>query len=395
MKCCAVTKNLKRCQLSAKSVFFPFCHLRAHRIQPVALLFSIISFIGLIAGLYQDLFKNIFSSGDELMYHDQYLTVKMKGNLKGEFFYCDRYSLPLEITNNRNVDITIPKATFYFINPKVQEILSGFPFLKYGSFFMGEHINPGHGFLRAKETKIIEPNGPQFIPQKVVVEIDHSGSESGSIIEFTLSKEKNVEYWENPKHLNIADARFGIDGLYAYQQAASLANDVIGSSDYLSLAIVLESTTRREGSGLDVIEIRSWFFLFVIPGTGIGTGINVDSTGAKGGVMTIKEHPEYEELMKRYSSKQILIGTVEAITMVNEQNLIYGNACVPIWFEPDAVVNGEERPVWQLPYAGKDYMPLYIDAYSGDILSFDIQYQQTFNKPPWRYNVIRKREDFN
>lgn len=45
--------------------------------------------------------------------------VKMKRNLKGEFFYCDRYNLPLEITNNRNVDIIIPKATFYFINPKV------------------------------------------------------------------------------------------------------------------------------------------------------------------------------------------------------------------------------------------------------------------------------------
>lgn len=95
-----------------------------------------------------------------------------------------------------------------------------------------------------------------------------------------------------------------------------MANDVIGSGDYLSLVLVLESTTAREDSGLDVIEIRSWFFLFVIPGTGIGAGVNVDSTGARGSVITIKQYPEYEEFMKRYSSKPILIGTVKAIAMV-------------------------------------------------------------------------------
>ncbi len=392
MKCCAITKKLRRCQLPSKSVFFPFCHLRAHRIQPFAFLLSIITIVGTTAGIYQDLIKEISSASGELIYQDRYLTVKTKGNLVGEFCYCDGYSVPLEISNNRDMDLIIPKATFYFINPKVQEILHGFPTMKYGSFSICEFINPGHGFLSPKETRKIEPDGPQFIPQKVVVEIDHSGSQSGSKIEFTLSKEENVEYWDSPKHLNIADAKFGIDGGIAYQQAVEVADDVIGSSEYLSMVLVMESSKVREGSGLDVIETRSWFFLFVIPGSGIGAGVNVDSTGARGSVMTTEEYPDYEEFMKRYSSKPIQIGTADAIAMVNRLDLIYGNACVPIWFEPNAVVNGEERPVWQLPYAGEDYMPLYIDAYSGDVLLLDIQYQQTVNKHPWHYNVIHKRE---
>lgn len=395
MKCCAITRQFKRCQLPSKSVFFPFCHIRAHRIQPFAFLVSIITFVGTVVGIYHGLIKEIFSTNDELIYQDQYLTVKTKGNLTGDFCYCDGYSLPLEISNNRNMELIIPKATFYFINPKVQEFLHDFPTMKYGSFSICKFVNPGHGFLRPKETKVIEPNGPQFIPQKVVVEIDHSGSQSGSKVEFTLSKEENVEYWNNPKHLNLANARFGLDGEIAYQQAVIVADDIISSSKFLSMVLVMESSKVREGSGLDVIETRSWFFLFVIPGSGIGAGVNVDSTGARGTVMTVEDYPDYEEFMKRYSNKPIQIGTVEAIAMASKLDLIYGNACVPIWFEPDAIVDGEERPVWQLPYAGKDYMPLYIDAYSGDFLSLDIHYQQTVNKPPWHYNVIHKRDNFH
>ena len=77
----------------------------------------------------------------------------------------------------------------------------------------------------------------------------------------------------------------------------------------------------------------------------------------------------------------------EAMMNVDKLNFIYGNSCQGWWLEPDGLINGIKRPIWKLPYVGKNYMTLYVDAYTGNVLSLDIEAQQKDGGPPWKFNV--------
>jgi hypothetical protein len=63
MQCWGRTKAGRRCQKPAK---FIFCHLHRRQSQLFYLLLSILTIIGLFAGLYQDLVKPIFVKEDSV-----------------------------------------------------------------------------------------------------------------------------------------------------------------------------------------------------------------------------------------------------------------------------------------------------------------------------------------
>lgn len=56
MRCLGRTNTIQRCRNETRSLF-----CRHHRWQPIAALISIISFLGVLAGIYQDIWKSILN----------------------------------------------------------------------------------------------------------------------------------------------------------------------------------------------------------------------------------------------------------------------------------------------------------------------------------------------
>lgn len=74
MRCIGITKERKRCKNSCKLLF-----CKKHILQPVIVLFSLISFIGLIGGIYQDVWKEMIAVNKNIIeqgiyYEDTYLS---------------------------------------------------------------------------------------------------------------------------------------------------------------------------------------------------------------------------------------------------------------------------------------------------------------------------------
>jgi len=326
-------------------------------------------------------------------YEDKYISLLVKNKVRGPFYNCERYDFSLDITNNQGVMLMIPKMDFFFFNPNVRKLI-GMPPLINGSYYQLVFDNPGGGFLKPNENKTINVTGPEFIPEKVQISVTHSGSELGSTTEFILSNEDDVQYWISPKHVKFLKNDFGIDGMHGYRQASRIAKELLRES-FLAFCLAMEHTMTKQNNGLNIYKVTAWSFLFVTPDSRKGAWIPIDDSIPKGGAVFTKEsikdsRPTDVWLMSRSSGKPILIGSTEAIMIVDELGLIYGNACRGLWLEPDGLVNGEKRPIWGLPYAGKDYMDLYVDAYTGDILALDLAYQQTGKGPPWKFNVKSK-----
>jgi len=62
LKCFGRKKNLKRCRNDVKYTYYPFC--RHHRLQSLALIFTISSIFGVYAGIYQDAVKPFIGAID-------------------------------------------------------------------------------------------------------------------------------------------------------------------------------------------------------------------------------------------------------------------------------------------------------------------------------------------
>ncbi len=55
--------------------------------------------------------------------------------------------------------------------------------------------------------------------------------------------------------------------------------------------------------------------------------------------------------------------------IADSPNLVCGSDFQIPFFASDAIIDGEARPVWLLPWAGRDYWGLGVDAGTGDVVA--------------------------
>lgn len=320
---------------------------------------------------------------------DDYIRLKVDHFLKGPFYNCDKYSVIIEITNKTDAMVMIPHADVYFINKEVHKRVKGFPYLEHGAFGHLSMENPGKGVLLAGETKKIDADGAVFIPRTVYLSVTHSGSKEKLEMELFVSREEDVTYWTGPKHIDFSSADVGIDGVMAFQEGLEIANQYLESCR-LCFATWLQHTSTRQGNGLDFVKVGSWFLLFSSPNSESVVIINCDSSGTRGHLMATNSVKEYASFLTTCSERPVQVSYVEALALVDSLDMIYDNVCNPLWLDAAGLVDGELHPVWCLPYVGRDYFQLHVDAYSGKLLSFDVLYQQLNLGPPWLYHVIEE-----
>ncbi len=321
------------------------------------------------------------------VFKDRFIWLKPPPLLKGPFYNCSKYIISFEMGNEQSAPLVVPKIDFYFVNPEVQNRIRGFPEMLHGSFLHGTYENPGRGYWLPNEAQSVEMEA-EFLPRSVHVYVYHSGTAQPSYFEVPLSREEDAEYWPGPRTVEKGNLESGIDGGAAYRQAATVAEGLL-DAPRLSMAVPMKTATTKQGNGLDIVAISSWAFLFGEPTGQRGVWVNVGDGEPRGSVITPESDPEYREFLNYGSVRPIRVGTREAVATVSQAGMIYDNSCGSFWLDPRGVVDGEEHPVWKLPYVGDDYMTLFVDAFDGKVLDLDIDYQQTGKGPPWKYNIRR------
>ncbi|MFH0988503.1 MAG: hypothetical protein V1799_00630 [bacterium] len=370
---------------------WPFCS--HHTWQPFVTAFAVLSVIGVFLAFYNDLREAILeplkssNMNADAIQNDGFLEMKSLRTFQGPFYSCNMFIPIFHIMNLRSEELVVSQIDFYFVNPKVQELIPGFPADRYGSYF---HLKHSGGYWRANEERVVMsdsfPTGPVFIPREVYVEIYHSGSEAGSHFRFALSNDKDVEYWTKPRHIDFDKLDVGIDRLHAYRQAKDFADQLMHTKG-LAMGIPMKTIATKLPNALDNVAITEWGFLFAGFQEGRGIWVNIDSAGARGGVVTSISHPDLCAFLVRASTKPLIIGTRQAVSIADQNNLIFANTCQGVWLEPDGLVGEERHPIWKLPYVGSNYMTLFIDGFTGEVLEEDLEYQRKGKGPPWRFRT--------
>ncbi len=96
-----------------------------------------------------------------------------------------------------------------------------------------------------------------------------------------------------PKHVDFLTADFGIDGLYAFRQAARAARKLQADVGLVRV-IPMSWVVTKDLSGLDLYKMRVWEFLFSTEMPDIGVWAMVDSAGASTHLMDTAADSSYK-----------------------------------------------------------------------------------------------------
>ncbi len=295
---------------------------------------------------------------------DNYLSISIPSKFEGPFYNPEKYNLSLEVKNNQDKTILLSSIIAYFKNQDVfnnveaLRLLSEREGFSTTTYFTSIYENPG--VLVPRNSKTFNLRGPDFLPQEVELVVSHSNSIKQTICNFTVSFYDNVEY-PFPKHVNVTEKGLGVDVL-PYIKNAKPKNTKL-----LSI-IPGKSKTLIQESGLFFHDITEWMLTF-INNQNKGSLVLVGTYGTKQAgdydTIAIPNIPNFDRLI---DVEQIKFGPKEALMVANKSDSIYGNsphgwALLVGWDNKKKVV-----PIWRLPYIGKDYLNIFVNAENGEIL---------------------------
>lgn len=297
------------------------------------------------------------------VYSDEYLSVKIPSMFRGSFYNPDRYDLDIEITNNQNKVLLLSEIRAYFYNPRVSNEVKALKVSAKNSYFTAIFKNPG--VLPPKGNKSFPSiRGPIFIPKEVEVVVSHSGSTEKTRCKFIVSSNKYVESF-SLKQVDFLSSTLGIDGLDAIKQAAKIVGRWSDNARLISCIPGSHKTYIQE-NGLYLHQITEWI-LFFKNRLDQGAVVAVKESGARliQDAFKTSDSPEYNRLV---DLEKVNVGTRKALTLANNLNLIYGNSPIGWGLLPGRDNNGRTIPIWRLPYIGKDYLNIFVNADNGLIL---------------------------
>jgi len=300
-------------------------------------------------------------------YSDDSLSIRVPSMMRGSFLNPRKYDLQVEVTNRLAEPIFVEKIVGYFFNPNVRELAGMLPNPD-GSYFRSEYgWGGGTGMLPPNSTvKYVLP-GPYFIPRDVKLVIRHSGSTTPTECAMTVTRERDISYWTKPRHINVPDEAFGMDGIDALRKALPVATDW-NTGAQLVLCSPTSNRTTYLGNGLQIASVSQWALLFKHPDTTqeIWAVVNPQKVSR---FETSTVHGPNSEIA--VVNQPIRVGMIEALRSVDRHSLVYGNNVVGWMLVPYAMVNGRKTTVWVLPYAGKDYRGLFVDVSTGNTVKLD------------------------
>jgi hypothetical protein len=283
---------------------------------------------------------------------------------RGSFYNPDRYDLDIEITNNQDKVLLLSEIRTYFYNPRVSNVVKVLQISEKDSYFTVIFENPG--VLPPKGNKRFPSlRGPIFIPKEVEVVVSHSGTAEKTRCRFIVSNDKYVESF-SPRQVNFLPSGLGIDALDAIKEASKIVRQWSDNAKLIS-CIPGNSKTYIQENGVYLHQITEWI-LFLKNNLDQGIVVAVKESGAQlmQDAFKTSDSPEYNRLV---DLQQVNVGTREALTLANNHNLIYDNSPIGWALLPGRDNNGRTIPIWRLPYIGKDYLNIFVNADNGLILS--------------------------
>lgn len=297
------------------------------------------------------------------VYSDEYLSVKIPSMFKGPFYNPDRYDIDIEITNNQDKILLLSEIRAYFYNPRVSREVKVLQVSEEKSYFTVIFLNPG--VLPPKRSKNFPSlRGPIFIPKEVEVVVSHSGSDKKTKCRFIISSDKSMEFF-SPKQVIFSPSALGIDALNAIKEVSEIVRQRSDNAKLIS-CIPGSSKTYIQENGIYFHQITEWILFFKNNlDQGIVVAVKESGTQFMQDAFETSDSPEYNRLV---DLKQVNVGTREALTLANNLNLIYGNSPIGWALLPGRDNNGRTIPIWRLPYIGKDYLNIFVNADNGLIL---------------------------